>query len=163
MASRARALNVGDRQAVVRMLESDDPGKNAYALVRLMDTGAFDPEYAELKKSLLDEGVELREKGREAIGYMIGLHLGDPGQLAYFPGMSWSARLHEYDHFREDKRLGHPSFEFYATHPEVGVEMERRAYGIEMEMARKAGYDELVGRLEQLLKGEVRQRGGGNG
>ena len=118
----------------------------------------YDPERLdEIKSWLKDNGFEIKVSSgdRERIGYGPELKAGKPGQVAAIEGMSLSAWLHETDHARYDLENGLPGFSFYIKNYKLREEMERRAYGIEISIAEEAGYNDLVERLQDLLKEEL--------
>lgn len=117
-----------------------------------------DPEkLSEIKSWLAGNGIEVRVsgKGRERIGYSPGIKAGEPGQLIATDGMSLSAWMHEADHARYDIENGMPGFTAYLRDYKLREEMESRAYGVEISLAKEAGYNELVDRLQGLLREEI--------
>lgn len=117
-----------------------------------------DPEKpSEIKSWLAGNGIEVRVsgKGRERIGYSPGIKAGEPGQLIATDGMSLSAWMHEADHARYDIENGMPGFTAYLRDYKLREEMESRAYGVEISLAKEAGYNELVDRLQGLLREEI--------
>lgn len=69
--------------------------------------------------------------------------------------MSLSAWEHEYAHFLFDREHGYPGLGAILRDPSLREESERTAYCIEIEMARKKGNNELINRLEVLMREEV--------
>lgn len=117
-----------------------------------------DPEKpSEIKSWLAGNGIEVRVsgKGRERIGYSPGIKAGEPGQLIATDGMSLSAWMHEADHARYDIENGMPGFTAYLRDYKLREEMESRAYGVEISLVKEAGYNELVDRLQGLLREEI--------
>lgn len=74
--------------------------------------------------------------------------------------MAWK---HEADHARSDLELGWPGFSYYVRRRDLWAEMEKRAYGIEIELASRAGYNELEKRLRALLAEELERLGVSDG
>lgn len=69
--------------------------------------------------------------------------------------MSLSAWLHETDHAKFDLENGLPGLMAYLADYNLREEMERRAYGVEISIAEEAGYNDLVARLQNLLREEI--------
>lgn len=130
-----------------------DPALEYFGPAELDDPERLD----EIKSWLKDNGFEIKVSSgdRERIGYGPELKPGKPGQVAAIEGMSLSAWLHEADHARYDLENGLPGFSFYIKNYKLREEMERRAYGIEISIAEEAGYNDLVERLQDLLKEEL--------
>lgn len=120
-----------------------------------------DPEaLADLKAWLSDAGVEVklverRGDDEEGISYGPSARPGGSGVLTATEGMSLSAWMHEVDHARYDIENGRPGLMAYLMDYRLREEMERRAYGIEISLAREAGYNELAYRLQVLLGEEI--------
>lgn len=117
-----------------------------------------DPEkLSEIKSWLAGNGIEVRVSGkdRERIGYSPGIKAGEPGQLIATDGMSLSAWMHEADHARYDIENGMPGFTAYLRDYKLREDMESRAYGVEISLAKEAGYNELVDSLQSLLREEI--------
>lgn len=112
---------------------------------------------SEIKSWLAGNGIEVRVSGkdRERIGYSPGIKAGEPGQLIATDGMSLSAWMHEADHARYDIENGMPGFTAYLRDYKLREDMESRAYGVEISLAKEAGYNELVDRLQSLLREEI--------
>ena len=111
----------------------------------------------EIQSWLEGNGFEIRVSsgGRERIGYSPGNKAGDQGQVIVTEGMSLSAWLHETDHAKFDLENGLPGLMAYLLDYKLREEMERRAYGVEISIAEEAGYNDLVARLQDLLKEEI--------
>ena len=117
-----------------------------------------DPEkLSEIKSWLAENGIKVRlsDRDHERIGYSPGIKAGEPGQLIATDGMSLSAWMHEADHARYDIENGMPGFTAYLRDCKLREEMESRAYGVEISLAKGAGYNELVDRLQSLLREEI--------
>lgn len=147
----ARRFGAGEEKSVV-FRTPRDPAVEYFGPAERTNPDELETLRARLEKA----GVKVvaAKGGTEGIGYSSGSD-GMPGQLHYTPGMSWAAWLHENDHFERDRENGFPGFAFYMKNNRERADMERSAYGIEIEMARRAGYDELVRRLEELRGSEV--------
>lgn len=111
----------------------------------------------EIQSWLKGNGFEIRVSSgsRERIGYSPGNKAGDQGQVIVTEGMSLSAWLHETDHAKLDLENGLPGLMAYLADYKLREEMERRAYGVEISIAEEAGYNDLVARLQDLLKEEI--------
>ena len=157
-----KSLSRAERDAAKRavLLERDvmhtysDPAVEYFGPAEL----SHPEELEKLKTFLKSEGVELRRKDREAIAYSPSISAGKPGQLMFTNEMSWSAWLHESDHYKFDKELGFPGLPFFLGHPDLWDEMEQSAYGLEMDNARRFGYNELADRLSDLLERDKESR-----
>ena len=66
-----------------------------------------------------------------------------------------SAWLHEVAHAEFDAENGYPGVLYYLLHPEKKIEMERRAYDVEIEIALRSGYNDLAEELEKLKEAEI--------
>ena len=68
---------------------------------------------------------------------------------------SYLAHCHKLDHAELDAKNGLPGIAYYLDHPEARIEMERHAYGLEIEKAKADVYTDLAERLQKLLDKEV--------
>lgn len=98
---------------------------------------------------------ECRNKGvkicrdRSGMAYQPSPSPGKPGQIIMEPEASISAWYHEMQHMHDDEASGWNGFRIMIN-PENIKEFERRAYDIEIEFAKRKGYNDIVKRLEQL-------------
>lgn len=106
---------------------------------------------------LRNEGVEMVER-ENSICYQPSSTAGEPGRLLHSPGMSYSAWLHEYDHFENDKAHGYPGLIWYISEQGEWDDFEISAYSKEVELARNAGYNELVDKLQEAVEEDFRNR-----
>lgn len=116
---------------------------------------------ADLRESGVDTRISPRDK--EKMAYGPSVTPGQPGNLIATEGMSISAWLHEYTHFAEDRRLGYPGLGAYIADAELFAEMERVAYGAEIDFALSKGYNDLAKLIEELRDEaleEIRKWGG---
>lgn len=117
-----------------------------------------DPDLlAQIKEDLEASGVEIKVNSRgdrEKIAYGPSSTAGKPGNMDVTEGMSLSAWLHEYEHFRQDRDLGFPPSVYYYADNALRVSMEEGAYGVEIDRAATHGYNELVEQLQTLLDEE---------
>lgn len=113
---------------------------------------------AEIKEDLTRSGVRISvsPRERESIGYSPSTD-GSPSSATIHvtEGMSLSAWEHEYRHFCIDRDNGFPGFAKSMFDLGYRRRSEEAAYGVEIELARKRGNNELVRRLEELLAEEV--------
>ena len=116
-------------------------------------------EVLQFKKEIKASGVEIRQReaGKEAMGYSPGLLPGQPGQFIIDDEASYAAWLHEMKHMRDDRKAGWRGYKASLQNKALRYQMEKDAYAIEIELAKKAGRKDIVKRLRQLLK-EERQR-----
>lgn len=130
-----------------------DPALEYFGPAELDDPERLD----EIKSWLKDNGFEIKvsSRDRERIGYSPGSKAGDKGQVIVTEGMSLSAWLHETDHAKFDLENGLPGLMAYLADYNLREEMERRAYGVEISIAEEAGYNDLVARLQNLLREEI--------
>lgn len=79
---------------------------------------------------------------------------GKPGQFIINKDASYSAWMHEYQHFCDDRDDGYPGMRILMDR-EKCKQREIRAYQVEIELAKKANRPDIVERLEALMKKEV--------
>jgi len=104
-------------------------------------------------QDLRDSGVEIiRRQG--AIGYTPSLFGGTAGQFLVEEGASYSAWLHEYKHFCDDRDSGFMGYRVFQF-PDICAQREIDAYQIEIDIARKLNRPDIVKRLEKLRDKEV--------
>ena len=110
-------------------------------------------------QSIIDEmngygvGITYREN---AMGYAPNPTPGKPGQIIMDPNASYSAWLHERQHAIDDKDSGWLGFRNFAN-PEIAARFEENAYDKEIEFAKELGYDDIVGRLNDLKENRIRE------
>lgn len=113
---------------------------------------------AEIRRELESEGVRVSvsPSDSENIGYSPASG-GDPSTATIHAteGMSLSAWEHEYAHFLFDREHGYPGTVRSLFDAGYRRRSEESAYGVEIDMAREKGNNELVERLETLLAEEV--------
>ncbi|WP_307739007.1 hypothetical protein [uncultured Parolsenella sp.] len=153
-AKRAAKVSIATNGSV-RLRGGGDPARDYFGSAEESNPD----ELRELKRYLRSEGVELRPKTHDSVNYGPSPKEGEAGQLNYVPGMSWSAWVHEADHFEFDKEHGFPASVYWWAHPEEWDKAETRAYGKEIKMAEDAGYTELAGKLRENLKADFERRG----
>ncbi len=108
--------------------------------------------------------ADLKESGasliyREGpICYQPGISAGVPGQIVIDPEASYSAWVHEYTHFLDDKAAGFNGMRALENQQEW-IAREVRAYDAEIELANKIGRQDIAERLEALKQEEVARIG----
>ena len=110
-------------------------------------------EIEAFKKEIENNGVILKRSDVERIGYAPGLKKGEPGVLYISDNASFSAWCHEMQHMRDDKALGWCGMSIIAD-PNIRFEWEMKAYGIEIELAKKLGRNDIVKRLADNFEKE---------
>lgn len=140
--------NPGDR---VKLNSRADPMADAFGA----GTKSNPKEVAALRKEFARSGVELKEHEKEALGYCPGLRAGEPGTAYVSQGASYSAWLHEAQHMRDDKAAGWLGMRAIKD-PDLRYEWEVRAYNVEIEMALKAGREDIAQKLRENLEAERR-------
>lgn len=113
-------------------------------------------ELKEFRAELELLGVELVERKRETLGYAPGLRRGEQGIVYISQGASYSAWCHEMQHVRDDCQDGWSGMRILEDADER-YERERRAYSIEIDLAIKAGREDIAERLRQNLEEERRR------
>lgn len=106
-------------------------------------------EVKKMREEMEREGVEIVEKDSEVYGYAPGIKSGDPGQFLIFKNASYSAWLHEYQHFMDDKEAGWSGFKVIEDIEEV-VRREIIAYQKEIDYAEEMKNTELRSKIELL-------------
>lgn len=108
-----------------------------------------------MKKELREAGVELIRR-RNVMGYSPALSPGLPGQFYIEDGASYSAWLHEFKHFSDDRDDGYLGFRVFEDN-EKCKQREIDAYQIEIELAKRLKRSDMVKRLESLRNEEVKK------
>ena len=116
-------------------------------------------EIAAFLKEIEASGVELIRHDRENLGYSPGLSPGKPGQLFISNGASYSAWCHEMQHMRDDRDAGWEGMRVMMD-KKLCIERERRAYAVEIELARESGLENIVKKLEENFEKERRRLNG---
>ena len=113
-------------------------------------------EVKQYRNELKDAGVRLVEREEEALGYAPALISGEPGTVYISKGASYSAWMHEMQHMRDDQAAGWLGMRVIKD-PDKRYAWEIKAYNIEIEMAKKAGREDIVERLIENLEKERRE------
>lgn len=136
-----------DRSIDVHLSSEGDPAKEYYGSIDDEERRRFEQRCREL-------GVDVMESSEENIVYGPGVGQCPP-QIRIPKSASYLAHCHELDHAELDAKNGSPGIAYYIDHPEARIEMERHAYGLEIEKAKADGYTDLAERLQKLLDKEV--------
>ena len=112
-------------------------------------------EIEKFKKEIIDNGCEFVESESERLAYAPGRRLGEPGQVIVSRNASYSAWCHEIQHMRDDKNSGWQCARLIWDN-DSRYEMEKKAYKIEMNLAKQLGRDDIVKRLQENLEEERR-------
>lgn len=112
-------------------------------------------ELKAIQDELARAGVPV-ERRSGAIAYEPSITIGKPGKMLIEPDASFAAWLHEFQHYTDDRDDGLIGYRIFAD-PERCAQRERRAYQVEIDMAKKAGREDIVKRLEELRDAEVRK------
>lgn len=94
--------------------------------------------------------------GSLTLGYGC-IRRGEPGVMSITKEASYSAWCHEFQHAKDDKEAGWNGLLVLWTDPEERIRRETRAYAIEINLAKKAGREDIVKRLEANLDEEIRK------
>lgn len=133
----------------VRFTTTDDPMREV--------TGAGMQSNPEEIKAILEDlasaGVEVVYHPTD-MAYSPGLIPGRPGQFIITVDASYSAWLHEYQHFKDDMDDGFPGMRIFIDIKKC-QQREINAYNVEIEQAKKFGRKDIVERLEALKAKEV--------
>lgn len=127
--------------------------------MREVTGSAFDSNPKEVEsfiEELKTSGVEIRWKSgvEDAMGYSPGISAGEPGQFYIQREASYSAWLHEMKHMRDDRSAGWRGLVASMSNRRLRYRMEKEAYQIEIDLAKKAGRPDIVKRLRNNLKME---------
>ena len=102
-----------------------------------------------------NSGVEITRRS-DCIGYFPNIKAGAPGSVNIEEGASISAWLHEYQHFCDDRNDGYLGFRVFQNLQKC-AEREIRAYQVEIDFAKREGYNDVVERLIELRNAEVKK------
>lgn len=102
-----------------------------------------------------NSGVEITRRS-DCIGYFPNIKAGAPGSVNIEEGASISAWLHEYQHFCDDRNDGYLGFRVFQSLQKC-AEREIRAYQVEIDFAKREGYNDVVERLIELRNAEVKR------
>lgn len=112
-------------------------------------------EVRQMIDTLKEWGVEV-SYGSSTLGYGC-TRRGYPGGMSVTKNASYSAWCHEFQHVKDDREAGWNGVEVLWFIPEERERRERRAYAIEIQLAREAGREDIAKRLEENLNDEIRK------
>lgn len=110
-------------------------------------------EIKRIKQALKDAGVEL-EYRTGTMAYSPAIIAGKPGKIIIDEEASYSAWVHEYTHFLDDKKDGFLGMRVFADVKKC-IQREIHAYDEEIKLAKQANRPDIVERLEKLKRKEV--------
>lgn len=149
----ANSENGGIINSTEQFNTTDDPMREAFGAGLISN----EAEIKQIIKNLNESNVEIEYRDN-AMCYQPGLIKGKPGRFVIDPKASYSAWLHEYTHFLDDKADGFLGMSVFENSAKC-VEREIHAYEIEIKMAEKLKRFDLAERLKLLLKEEVKKYG----
>lgn len=122
-------------------------------------TGSTFDSHPEETKKMIEElrswGVTVNI-GEHTVGYG-ATSIGKPGTLSLAKYSSYSAFRHEYQHVLDDKNAGWNAVFVLWKDKKERIRREKKAYQIEIELAKEANRPDIVKRLEALLDEEIRK------
>ena len=74
---------------------------------------------------------------------------GKPGRIIMDKEASYSAWLHELKHLQDDEESGWKGFQLIED-PKLFAKLEDAAYDVEIDFAKKNGYNKIARRLQRL-------------
>lgn len=110
-------------------------------------------ELKRIQKDLIESGVIIRRRNN-VMAYTPALAPGAPGELLMEEGASFSAWLHEYKHFCDDRTDGYLGMRVFMD-TEKCIQREIDAYQEEIEFAKQYKRNDIIERLEELRDNEV--------
>ena len=148
-ASIANSENSGIINAEKVFTTTDDPMRETFGDGLTSNPDEIEHIIADLQKSNVK--IEHRD---DVMCYQPGLSKGTPGKLIIDKKASYSAWLHEYTHFLDDKKDGFIGMRVFENNAKC-IEREIRAYDAEIKLAQRHNRPDMVKRLEKLKKKEV--------
>ena len=112
-------------------------------------------EIKRLIEDVTSSGTELEYRDG-TMCYEPGLCKGIPGRIVIDPEASYSAWIHEYTHFLDDRKDGFLGMRVLEDCAKC-IEREVHAYDVEIQLAEKAGRPDIIERLEELKRAEVKK------
>ena len=110
-------------------------------------------EIKTFRKEIEKYGASLVERDDESLAYSPGIKKGQPGTVYISKGASYSAWCHEMQHLRDDFADGWSGMRIIEN-VEKRYEREKRAYQVEIDMAKKANRPDIAARLTENLEKE---------
>lgn len=119
-------------------------------------TGKSHPKKVEIIiNDMHNSGVNITRRSN-CIGYFPNIKVRAYGSVNIEEGASISAWLHEYQHFCNDRNDGYLGFRVFQNLQKC-AEREIRAYQVEIDFAKREGYDDVVEKLIELRDAEVKR------
>ena len=117
---------------------------------------AYDSNPVEIQEILaqLEEWGVTVNHGAKTLGYGC-IRNGKPGTMSITKDASYSAWLHEFQHARDDMEAGWNGHYVLWCDPEERIRREKRAYGVEISLAKALNREDIVSRLEANLNAEI--------
>mgnify|MGYP003305552616 CR=1 FL=1 len=109
---------------------------------------SFGEDTLNIIKELEAQGIEIEYRDN-VMGYQPNPTPGKGGRFVIDRQASYSAWLHERQHVVDDENSGWKGFRNFMN-PEIAAKFEDNAYDVEIDFAKKLGYNDVVKRLEQL-------------
>ncbi len=109
-------------------------------------------EIANMRKAMEEAGVEVKDRPG-ALAYSPGLRPGQPGQVLLDPNASYSAWLHEYQHFLDDKADGWSGMRGMLD-PDTRWAREQSAYAKEIDLMDEMGHHDVADELKVNMEEE---------
>ena len=119
---------------------------------------AFDSnpkEIQDIVRQLNDWGVSINYTAN-SLSYGC-TKIGVPGTMSVTKNASYSAWLHEFQHVKDDKEAGWDGLYVLWNDPAERERRERRAYNVEINIAKTLKRDDVVKRLEANLNAEIKR------
>lgn len=145
--------NAGE-SGIIKMKEFHSKADPMYEVMG----SAFESNSKEVQQiidTLKEWGVKVNY-GSSTLGYGCTCR-GKPGTMSITKEASYSAWCHEFQHIKDDKEAGWDGLNVLWFDHKERERRERRAYDIEIQLAREAGREDIVKRLEENLDEEVRK------
>ena len=134
-----------------QLFTKDDPARDYFGSAKQ----SHPKELAEIIDRIEKLGVKI-EYREGTMCYQPSPMSGKPGQVVIEPDASYPAWKHEEKHVMDDYESGWLGFRLIVD-PKRAALMEKAAYDIEIELAKRSGFTELMGKLEELKKNEMRE------
>ncbi len=156
-----KAVEISEKFATTPLtntVKSDKLNSRADPMAEVYGSGetSHPVEIKQYRDELKKLGVRLIEREEESLGYTPALKSGEPGTAYVSKGASYSAWTHEMQHMRDDEAAGWLGMKILAD-PDKRYAWEEKAYNIEIEMAIKAGREDIAQRLRENLEKERKE------
>ena len=134
-----------------QLFTKDDPARDYFGSAKQ----SHPKELAEIVERIEKLGVKIVYR-EGTMSYQPSPVSGKPGQVVIEPDASYSAWKHEEKHVLDDYEAGWLGFRLVID-PKQAALMEKAAYDIEIELAKQDNLVELMEKLEELKKKEMRE------